>query len=197
MSSDQDNLNGKNLLIKTLEIAELNFLQSFKGMKVTAMNKRAHPNVNPIHWIIGHCMAHMYANLQHLTKEISLSEEILYFIRGGANVKEIKEIFPFSIKNLIDDYIKISTKFFEYLNDMPDDQIFEKPSDAYEKWYERIQRIALHFMGHTGEIFILRKEIEGRGSIKQRFFVDGVNENLRKRLKDEWLRWWDENKHDF
>ena len=196
MSLEQDNLNKKNLLIQTLEIADLNFLQSFKGIKPTTMNKRAHPNVNPIYWIIAHCVNHMYANLQYFTKEIKLSEDITYYASPGVKPKEIKETSPFSIKNLIDDYIKISTKFIKHLYDMPDDQLYQNTSKIeYEKWYERIQRIALHFMGHTGHISILRKEIEG--IIEGYFFVDGVNEKLRKRLKNEWLRWWDENKHDF
>ncbi len=50
----------------------------------------------------------------------------------------------------------------------------------------------MHFIGH---ISILRKEIEG--IIEGYFFVDGVNDNLRKRLKDDWLRLWEENKRHF
>lgn len=92
----------------------------------------------------------MYANFQNFAKEFKISEEILQYARVGPNPKEIKEISPFSLKNLIDDYIKI-------------------------------------------EIYILSKEIERRSSTKQSFFVEGVNENLRKRLKGDWLRWWDEN----
>ena len=103
------------------------------------MNKRAHPNVNPIYWIIGHCITHMYSYLQFFTNNLKLSDDILHYTRYGANPKEIEESPPFSVKDLIDTYIKISSKFFEYLNDMSDDEIFRKPSEnAGEKWYASI-----------------------------------------------------------
>jgi len=49
----------KEVLIETFEIAEINFLQAFKGIKPEIVSKQFRDDVNHIAWIIGHCISHM------------------------------------------------------------------------------------------------------------------------------------------
>ena len=59
MSSDNQIFSSKELLIETFEIAEINFLQSFKDIRPEIVSKQFKEDVNHIAWILGHCISHM------------------------------------------------------------------------------------------------------------------------------------------
>ncbi|MHA2345853.1 MAG: hypothetical protein ACXACP_03965, partial [Candidatus Hodarchaeales archaeon] len=54
---------------------------------------------------------------------------------------------------------------------------------------ELIQRISLHFLGHTGQIYQV-KRVLGKGGT----FVMGVKKKNRYDSRAKWLNWWNENK---
>jgi len=57
---------------------------------------------------------------------------------------------------------------------------------------ELLQRISLHFLGHTGQIIWIKKHL-GKGGA----FVMGVKKKQRDDSKTKWLKWWTENKEKY
>jgi hypothetical protein len=57
---------------------------------------------------------------------------------------------------------------------------------------ELIQRISLHFLGHTGQIYLIKREL-GKGG----YFVTGVKKKHRDASRIKWLNWWNANKDKY
>ncbi len=92
-------------------------------------------------------------------------------------------------------YLQISEEFLELIKKTPEED-YNKPIDKGEKLGTIIQRIALHYMGHLGQIYLIRRSI-GREISGAYSFVLALSESSRKKLKKEWLTWWNENKKSY
>ncbi|MCG3217120.1 MAG: DUF1572 family protein [Candidatus Heimdallarchaeota archaeon] len=193
MTEDSSLPNSKYAIISTLEIVEINFLMSLKGLKPELVPKQVHEEINHIAWIVGHCVSHMDWYLSIFFDERKLTDEHRNYHAFGASKNEIKD-YPFSFKELIDNYLKISKKFFKKLNELSEEKYYQKPSsDAREIFLKMIQRISLHIMGHVGQIVILRRMLGD----PYWSFIGGVGEEERKKLKAEWIKWWETNRINF
>ncbi|MHA1953594.1 MAG: DinB family protein [Candidatus Heimdallarchaeaceae archaeon] len=164
---------GKKQLIEILEIADINLLMSIKDLTQEEAEKQIQPEINSIQRIFGHCARQMDKYLSKATnKKMIESEE--------------------SFEKYVELYLQISKEFFEFIKNTPEKD-YDKPINKGEKLSTIIQRIALHYMGHLGQIYLIRrsigKEISGSYS-----FVLALSESSRKKLKKEWLIWWKANK---
>ncbi|MCK4568355.1 MAG: hypothetical protein KAU48_13700, partial [Candidatus Thorarchaeota archaeon] len=68
--------------------------------------------------------------------------------------------------------------------------IFPKIEETLET---SIQRISLHFLGHVGQIVLIRRSLGNPGSS----FVGGLHPRVRKQMHEEWTSWWSESKSRF
>jgi hypothetical protein len=193
MSSKEKKVNSKTVLIETFEIAEINFLQSFKGINPEIVTQQFKEDINHVAWIIGHCASHMDSYLSIFIKSRKMTEKQGKYHAYGASKEEIKE-FPFSFKELIDIYLLLFDEFLKNLQNLEEED-FEKLKhpEANESLRNMMQRITLHYMGHTGQIVLLRR-IFGDSSWS---FVGGISKESRKKMREEWINWWNENKEAF
>lgn len=186
----------KNFAIETFDIAEWNILRSILRLRPEDLEYRITPNINPIRWIIGHLTWHMDHIFNYLCQgESKLTPDIReYFATGTAVISERE--FPLSYKELIDTFLEISRTSFEFLHGLPEERFNELPenrdSGNTETISELLQRISLHFLGHTGQIYLVKKEL-GKGG----YFVTGVKKKQRMDSRTKWLKWWKENKEKF
>ena len=188
-----EKLTGKDIIISTLEIAEINFLMSLKGVNFDLVSKQFNNEINHLAWIVGHCVSHMDSYLSIYTEKRRLSKVERDYHAYGASKEDIK-IYNFSFRELLDNFLQISEEFFKKLHALDEEQFFNKPfPDAREKLYQFIQRITLHIMGHTGQIVLIRRLL-GNPSWS---FVVGVSSEDKDKLKQEWLEWWEENKEKY
>jgi hypothetical protein len=186
-------------LVKT---ADLNFLMALKGIKLENVTKQVHPEINTILWIVGHCVSHMDAYLSSFTGRRKFSEEQGKFFTYSAPKQTMENGCSYSIIDIIDTYLEISREYFEYLENLPEAKFNEKPSEKSETYYNRHQRLALHILGHTGQIVVIRRML-GNPTIeywqdkeKGWSFVSGIYEEDRLRFKEFWLKWWNEFKEN-
>jgi len=180
----------KEVLIETFEIAEINFLQSFKGIKTKIVSQQFRDDVNHIAWIIGHCISHMDLYLSVFSKERKLTDKQRKYHAYGVSKNEVEQ-FPFSFKELIDIYLSISEEFIEKLKSLSEEDFSRiKFPDNNENLRQLMQRITLHYMGHSGQIVLLRRIFDDPFWS----FVGGVSEKNRNKFRKEWIEWWEENK---
>jgi hypothetical protein len=193
MSSENNIISSKELLIETFEIAEINFLQSFKGINPGIVSKQFKQDVNHLAWIIGHCISHMDSYLSLFNRERKLSDNQRNYHAFGVSKDEITK-FPFSFRELIDVYLIISEDFLKAIKELPEGNYSEfiHPENG-ENLKHMLQRITLHYMGHTGQIVLLRRMFND----PYWSFVGGIDENKRNKLRNEWIEWWEENKANF
>lgn len=167
---------GKKQLIEILEIADINFLMSIKHLDEEDVRKVIQPGTNSIQQIFGHCVKQMDKYLAKDTKQ---------------RLFDADDTFG----NYVEVYLKISNGFFDLVRRTPEED-YIKPIDKGEKLGTIIQRISLHFMGHLGQIYLirraLRKDLPGSYS-----FVLALSESSRRKLRIEWLKWWEENKINY
>ncbi len=191
----KDEMDLKELAISTLEIAEINFLMSFIEINPENVIKQIQPEINPIVWIIGHCISHMDWYLSLFTGERTLTENQREYFAYGASKDKIKEKFPFSFREILDKYVQISGYFFKYLKELPEEKFHQKISEenGEESLFQKIQRIALHYMGHTGQITIIRRALGNQPW----GFVSGMKRDEREKYMGKWTEWWEENKMKF
>ncbi|MHA1965797.1 MAG: DinB family protein [Candidatus Thorarchaeota archaeon] len=186
----------KSIAIDTLEVAETNLLRSFLGVRPEDINKQTHPEFNTVMWILGHCIAHFHIVLCSTCQETELlSEEIAHYFRFGTTKEEIsKTETPLTFSRLIDEYLKISASGFSYLNSLEDKDFGKVIFPEYgETLLQSIQRIAFHFMGHVGQIVLIRRALGNPGPT----FVGGISPVGRDKIKQKWNTWWSDNKEDF
>lgn len=186
-------MNLKNYAIETFEIAEWNVLKAIFRLKPKDLEKQITPNLNPIRWVIGHLTIHMDTIFNHLCLgERKLDQDFrAYFTLGPDRAN--KRNFPLSYKELIDTFLAFSKTSFEYLYQLPEEKFTELPEHNTgkntETVAESIQRISLHFLGHTGQIYQTKRILNKGGT-----FVMGVKKENRDDSRAKWLIWWNENK---
>jgi hypothetical protein len=186
----------KEYAIDTLELAQWNVLRAIMRLKPKDLEYQITPKLNPIRWILGHLTWHMDHVFNHLCRGTSqlTKNEREYFTSGAEGVNQLE--FPFSLKRLIDVFLEISESCFQYLRELPDEKFDESPpmdeTKNAETIYELLQRVSLHFLGHTGQIYLIKKEL-GKGG----YFVTGVRKKGREDSRKKWLKWWKENEDEF
>ena len=154
------------------------------------------PNFNPINWILGHLTIQMdyYFNYLSQGKRIVTEAFLQYYHPPRVDVEEITN-FPLSIKELIDTFLEVSESSFNYLNNLPEEKFSELPEhneNNTETVSELLQRVSLHFLGHTGQIIWIKKHL-GKGGA----FVMGIKKKQRDDSKIKWQKWWNENKEKY
>ncbi|MFW9786109.1 MAG: DinB family protein [Candidatus Thorarchaeota archaeon] len=186
----------KSIAISLLETAETNLLFSFLKVRPDDVYKQAHPEFNSIMWILGHCFAHFHMVLcSTCQQDDMISDGVSQYFRYGTTKEEISATAaPLTFEDLIDEYLKISESSFSYLQTLNDEDfgkiIFP---DLDETLLQSIQRIALHYTGHMGQIVLLRRALGNPGPT----FVGGIHEPGRQKMKQEWKNWWSKSKSDF
>lgn len=189
-------VNLKTFAIETFEIAEWNVLKAIFRLKPDDLEKQITPKLNPIRWIIGHLTMHMDTIFNYLCLgERLLSQEYRdYFITGLE--RETEKSFPLTYEELIDIFLKFSKRGINYLYNLPEDKFTELPEhndeSNTETLSELIQRISLHFLGHTGQIYLVKREL-GKGG----YFVAGLKKKNRDTSRIKWLEWWNKNKVNY
>ncbi|MHA2206297.1 MAG: DinB family protein [Candidatus Thorarchaeota archaeon] len=186
----------KEFAIETLDIAEWNVIRSVMRLKPADFEYQITPKINPIRWIIGHLAWHMDYIFNYLCQgAYKLGKEIRDYFTTGTDVLD-KHVFPLSIKELVDSFLEISKTSLEYLYNLPDEKFNELPENNdrsnTETVSELLQRISLHFLGHTGQIYLVKKEL-GKGG----YFVTGVKKKQRVDSRLKWQKWWNENKESY
>ncbi len=183
-------MNIKDELISVLEIAEINFLMSFKEVKPELVTKQIMETTNHISWIVGHCVLNfdrcvsIYTNEQLLTKD-----ESEFYIYGLAKQDVKDHSLPFA--KLIDIHIELTNKLFKIFEKLDVSKFDEIPHEqAKGKLSDIIKSMALHIMGHTGQIVLIRRMLDDPFWS----FITGVAKENRQELRKEWVSWWEENK---
>jgi len=117
-------------------------------------------------------------------------------IETYTNNRVMKDQKEYSFKEIIDMYLQISQTFFGMLREFPIEAFNDNPRGTGEILNKRIKRIALHYLGHTGQVVLIRKML-GRGISGAYGFVKAMSILTRKKIRKEWLEWWTENKENF
>lgn len=186
----------KESTIDLLRIAECNLLYSFKDIQLEEVNKRIKPEINSISWILGHCFSHFHMVLLTTCQEINLlTDDEIHFYRYGTTKQEIDDVgSPITFEELVDKYLEISTSGFSYLEQLIDADFREVIFPEIEETLGRsIQRMSLHYLGHVGQIVLIRRDLGNPGSS----FVGGAHPKRRKQMMDEWTSWWQMSKKEF
>ncbi|MHA1388152.1 MAG: DinB family protein, partial [Candidatus Thorarchaeota archaeon] len=186
----------KESTIDLLRIAESNLLYSFKDIRPKEVNKQAIPGANTISWILGHCFSHLHMVLSKTCQDIQLlGDETTHYYRYGTTKEEIAGTESLLIfEELVDKYLEISEMSFTYLKNLYDTDFQKVIFPEIEETLGRsIQRISLHFLGHVGQIVMIRRSLGNPGSS----FVGGSHPNSRKRMREEWDAWWKRSKSSF
>ncbi|MHA2211415.1 MAG: DinB family protein [Candidatus Thorarchaeota archaeon] len=181
--------------LDTLDIAEWNVLRAIMRLKPADLEYQITSNLNPIQWIIGHLtwqMDHVFNQLCQGKRR--LEPEWDAFATGAEKMNPRN--LPISQKALIDTFLEVSKASFEYLQSLPEEKFDELPENnmggSTETVGELIQRVSLHFLGHTGQIYWIKKEL-GKGG----YFVTGVKKKQREDSRRKWLKWWNENGENY
>lgn len=189
-------MNLKTFAIETFEIAEWNVLKAIFRLKPRDLEKQITANLNPIRWIIGHLTMHMDTIFNYLCLgKRELSQEFRDYFTSGIE-RERERDFPVSYRELVNTFLEFSQTSMSYLYDLPEEKFNELPENNDQKntetVSESIQRISLHFLGHTGQIYQIKREL-GKGG----YFVTGVKKKNRETSRTKWLTWWNSNSTQF
>ncbi|MFX0084719.1 MAG: hypothetical protein ACFFAU_03515 [Candidatus Hodarchaeota archaeon] len=189
-------MNLKTFAIETFEIAEWNVLKGIFRLKPKDFEKQITPTLNPIRWIIGHLTMHMDTIFNYLCLgERKLSQNFRDYFTSGIE-REDERDFPVSYKELVDYFLEFSNISTKYLYNLSEEKFNELPENNDKKnaetLCELIQRISLHFLGHTGQIYLIKREL-GKGG----YFVTGVKKKQRDASRIKWLNWWNANKDKY
>ena len=186
----------KDYAIDTLDIAQWNVLRAIMRLKPADLEYQITSNLNSIQWILGHVTWQLdYIFNQLCQGESILDADVWKCFATGAEKLESDE-FPLSQRNLIYALLEVSSASFEYLQGLPEDGFHELPEHNTgtntEIVGELIQRVALHLLGHTGQIYWIKREL-GKGG----YFVTGVKKKMREDSRKKWLTWWNKNKEKY
>lgn len=188
--------NVRSTAINLLATSECNLLMSMKGLHAEDIYRQAQPEINHIAWIFGHCAVHLdwVASLLKNGERV-FSEEVCHYFKSGTTKSEILDAgLPISFRDLLDSYLLVSESFFKFLSDLDESALYEDfPGASGEDLLETILRVSLHFMGHAGQIVLVRQALGNPGPS----FVSGVTEQGRDQLSSGWHDWWKITKEKF
>lgn len=184
------------MAIEAVEIAECNLLQSFKTITPDQVYSQIMPELNSIGWIFGHCAVHYHwiVDLTYQAKR-TLSNEVCQYFRYGTTKDEILQNDPpIRFRDLVDGYLTISKSSFEYLRRIGEDVIYRDfAPEPDNSLLQTLHRMAFHFMGHMGQIVMIRRALGNPGAS----FVDGHTKSRRDTILKEWNEWWTANRNGF
>ncbi|MFW9848342.1 MAG: DinB family protein [Candidatus Thorarchaeota archaeon] len=186
----------KEFASNTFDLAQWNVQRAILRLKPDDLMYQITPKTNPISWILGHLTWHMdiIFNRGCQGKSQLKPEEREPFATGAARM-DLNQ-FPFSMKDLIENFLKVSDSSLKFLRQIPEEKINDLPDFNFggntETVGELIQRISLHLLGHVGQIYIIKKEL-GKGG----YFVTGVKKNQREDSRIKWMKWWEDNKESY
>lgn len=186
----------KESTIHLLRIAETNLLYSFKDIQPEEVNTRFNPEFNSISWILGHCFSHFHMVLCFTLQGIKLFNEAeSNYYRYGTTKQETDDVDPpMTFEGLVDKYLEVSASGFAHLEHLDEvdftRMIFPKSEETLEK---SVQRVSLHYLGHVGQIVLIRKGLGNPGAS----FVGGYPSERRSEMIEEWNNWWKNSKHEF
>lgn len=186
----------KDYAVNTLDIAQWNVMRAIMRLKPADLEYQISAILNPIQWILGHLTWQIdYVFNQLCQGKNNLESTQWDCFATGAEKMDSKE-FPLSHKDLIGTFLEVSEACFEYLRGLPEEGFHELPEHNTgtntETVGELIQRVALHLLGHTGQIYWIKKEL-GKGG----YFVTGVKKKQREDSRKKWLTWWNKNKEKY
>ncbi|MFX0095481.1 MAG: DinB family protein [Candidatus Hodarchaeota archaeon] len=193
--TNYDERSFKEYAIDVLEISYTNLLVSIQGIKPGEVLKQINSEIHPIGYIISHCAAHMNTTFVKKCQGKTVLPEKYKF-----SFKRLREIENFSFEELVNGFVQVAESSFTYLRDLPEEKFRDVPEKSTSKAQRQesvsrlIQRIALHFMGHMGQIRIIRTEL---GNPAGSFFVAGISKEGREDLLTKWKAWWNKNKEKF
>ncbi|MHA2232987.1 MAG: hypothetical protein ACXAB4_10885 [Candidatus Hodarchaeales archaeon] len=182
-------MNLKTFAIETFEIAEWNVLKAIFRLKASDFEKQITPKLNPVRFLIGHLTLQMDAIFNYLCGgKRKLSQDFRDYFTSGIE-RETEGEFPVSYKELVNTFLEFSKAGIEYLHNLPEEKFNELPEHNDERNTETVsellQRMSLHFLGHTGQIYYVKREI-GKGGA----FVVGVKKEAREASRAKWITWW-------
>jgi uncharacterized damage-inducible protein DinB len=186
----------KTYAIETFEIAEWNVLKAIFRLSPTNFEKQITEKLNPIRWVIGHLTIQMDTIFNGFCygKEL-LDKEFREYFEMGLEQRKGRE-FPVSYTELINRFLEFSQSSRDYLDCLPVEKFFKLPEKNAKKNKETIaelvQRVSLHFLGHTGQIYQIKREL-GKGGT----FIMGVKKKNRVESRKKWLKWWNGNKNKY
>jgi hypothetical protein len=154
------------------------------------------PELNHIGWIFGHCAVYFDWVLSFMTNDARVfSEEVCHYYRYGTTKTEILDGGPpISFSDLMSGYLRVSESFFSILSDLEESAFCEDfPGEPSEDMLETFLRVSLHFMGHAGQIVLIRQALGNPGPS----FVSGAKEETRERILADWHNWWENARADF
>ncbi|MFW9887914.1 MAG: hypothetical protein ACFFER_07020 [Candidatus Thorarchaeota archaeon] len=186
----------KSTTISLLATSECNLLMSLKDLDAANIYRQARPELNHIGWIFGHCAVHFDWVSSLMTNEARVfSEEVCHYFRGGTTKSEILDDGPpISFSDLMNSYLRASESFFKFLFEAEEDKFYDDfPGEAGENLLQTILRVSLHFMGHAGQMVLIRQALANSGPT----FVSGVTEGSREQIMSEWHDWWTSAKEKF
>ena len=186
----------KDYAVNTLDIAQWNVMRAIMRLKPADLEYQISANLNPIQWVLGHLTWQIdYVFNQLCQGKNNLESTQWDCFATGAEKMHSKE-FPLSHKDLIDTFLEVSEVCFEYLHGLPEEGFQKLPEHNTgtntETVGELIQRVALHLLGHTGQIYWIKKEL-GKGG----HFVTGVKKKQREDSRKKWLTWWNKSKEEY
>ena len=190
----------KEFAIDTYEIVIRNFMVSLYRLEPELVTKQISEDTNHIFWILGHCASHIdiVFGEQCQGKSILSKDQHKHF--GYGIEKEIAHQNPtISYADFMEDFLKISENGLEFLQNLPDENFRELPKFANGKGNQvsilmEIQIIALHLMGHMGQITAIRRKL---GNPVPMGFVAGKAKESRDKINENYRKWWTENKTSF
>lgn len=197
-----DNRSLKEFAIDVLETAFVNLLQTLWGIKPDVVEDQINPEINPIIWIVGHCAAHMDGQFLRQAQGTTVMGEVGWrtgspFLTGSSK-EDIVQGFSVSFKEIVNGLLEIGDQTFAYLQNLPEEEFRYLPAKTTTKSKEslltNIQRMALHFMGHIGQIRVIRRVLDNKA---RGYFVTGIDTAYRKQVKQRFIDWWDEHKSKF
>ncbi|UCE11740.1 MAG: hypothetical protein JSW61_07370 [Candidatus Thorarchaeota archaeon] len=186
----------KDTVIELLKISECNLLMSMKGLRPSDVHVQALPQFNPISWIFGHCAVHLHWVIGVMERSDRVfSKEVVHYYRYGTTKEEILGADPpITFPELVDGFLDVSKGGYAYLDGLDEDTLcgpfVEVPSESI---IQTIKRVAFHYVGHSGQILLIRSALGNPGP----FFVSGITVEERKKLMDEWISWWESSKTQF
>jgi uncharacterized damage-inducible protein DinB len=189
-------MNLKEYAVDTLDIAQWNVLRAIMRLKPTDLEYQITSNLNPIQWILGHLTWQIdYIFNQLCQGKSMLDANVWNCFATGAEKMDSKEL-PLSHRNIVDALLEVSSASCGYLQGLPEYRFHELPEHNTgtntETVGELIQRVALHLLGHTGQIYWIKREL-GKGG----YFVTGVKKKQREDSRKKWLTWWNKNKEKY
>ena len=128
-------------------------------------------------------------------KARAFSEKVCHYYRYGTTKEEILgEGHPITFADLVNGYLAVSKAFFEFLRELQDEELYvDFPGEPGEDLLQTVFRVSLHFMGHAGQIVLIRQALGNPGPS----FVSGITKRARERYMKEWHNWWKNNRTHF